>query len=222
MSFASADEQPHRPGPEPGWEETWTFELWTPDGLGAFTEYTRVPALARSRYWAVLLRPGAAMLHLADLDAPLRPIDLEVRTEGLWCGHVCEAPYEQWTVANEAYAVALDDPLEALGRGYGRVEPVAFDLEWYAERPPEELTDDAGYTQAGTVHAVIEITEGRLELQAPSRRYHRWGPPPPNRPEPPPGWPADGGSGRALLALDGQVVERRLSAAGWRVWRRAP
>ena len=38
---------------------------------------------------------------------------------GLWAEHVCDAPMEQWTVANETYAAALDDPDEALGRAYG-------------------------------------------------------------------------------------------------------
>ena len=51
------------------------------------------------------------------------------------------SPFEQWTVQNECYAVALDDPADALGRAYGESTPVAFDVEWYADgarsrRPP--------------------------------------------------------------------------------------
>ena len=64
---------------------------------------------------------------------------------------------EQWTVANETYAAALDDPDEALGRAYGTPSAVAFDLEWYAGGAAGGAPGGDGYEQAGVVHGVVEL-----------------------------------------------------------------
>ena len=102
-----------------------------------------------------------------------------VKAEALWAEHVCDAPFEQWSIGNETYAVELDDPEEALGRAYGARRPIALDLEWYATRARAARAD--GYEQAGVVHGRIDlVTEsGQLaavELdEAPARRWHRWG-----------------------------------------------
>ena len=69
----------------------------------------------------------------------------------------------------------LDDPGEALGRGYGTPSAVAFDLEWYATAPAVALGPGDGYRQDGVVHGIIELAGGPLVLtEAPARRWHRW------------------------------------------------
>jgi hypothetical protein len=216
MSFTPADERAHVPGPEPWWQETWVFDFWTDDGLGGFTWLTLLNGLRRAWYWAALVQPGRPLLYLADVDVPLPTTGLELRSEGLWASHDCEAPFEQWTVANEAYAVALEHPDEALGRGYGRPEPVAFDIEWYAASPAVALSGTSGYAQAGTVDAVIELGQGRLEVEASSRRRHWWG-------RPPVGEPAEGLRVALRLGEDpyGAVVVRALGIGGWHEWRTA-
>ncbi len=75
-------------------------------------------------YWAALARSGAPLLHVADWHVPRRSDPLLVKGDGLWAEHTCDAPMEQWTVANETYAAALDDPDEALGRAYGVTDSV--------------------------------------------------------------------------------------------------
>ena len=55
-----------------------------------------------------------------------------VKGEALWAEHHCDAAMQQWSIGNETYASAIDDPDEALGRAYGDPTPIAFDLEWYA------------------------------------------------------------------------------------------
>lgn len=172
--FAAADEQPHPPGPQAWWAERWTFDLWTAEGVAACTSLTLLPSQGLAWYWAALVRPGLPLLHLADLAVPGARLDLDVRTEGLWASHTCEAAFEQWTVTNEAYAAALDDPAEALGRGLGVVTPIAFDLEWYGDGLPVPVT--GGYAQDGTVEGLVELPGGALELLgASSRREHTWG-----------------------------------------------
>jgi hypothetical protein len=216
-----ADEQRHEPGPEPDWHEAWWFDAWAPGGAaGVATALVLFPNARRAWYWAVLVRAGEPLLHAVDLELIAPTAGLRVRTSGLWADHVCEAPFEQWTVVNELYAVALDDPDEALGRAHGLQAPMAFDLEWYATAPAEPGED--GYTQAGEVHGVIELRGGPLELQGLGRRGHTWGV---ARWDESWGEGATGGlaapvrfpspaSGRDL------VLRQLLQADGWHRWRR--
>ena len=115
--------------------EEWTFTSGPPTARSAVMVLLRLcPSRGRCWYWCGARRagePAAARHRLGRCPAPGRP-DWSRSAGGLWAEHVCEAPFEQWTVANETYAVALDDPDEALGRAYGVAAPIAFDLEWYA------------------------------------------------------------------------------------------
>jgi hypothetical protein len=206
MSFGPRDEQRHPPGPDPSWSETWSFDVWATDGtVGAFTWLTLEPARRRAWYWSVLVRAGERQLHVADVDAPWPSAGLRIRTDGLWAEHVCEVPFEQWTVQNECYAVALDDPADALGRAYGESTPIAMDIEWYAAAPAEPVKH--GYRQAGEAHAVIELAGGPFPLVGPGARRHTWG-----------GLVGDGPvpeGPRAYLRADDVVLTRVLTPAGW-------
>ncbi len=159
--------------------EEWVFAAWTPDGgFGVVSGHRLVGRTAW--YWAALARMGRPLLHIADYDVPVRAADpFIVKGEALWAEHTRDAPMEQWSIGNETYAAALDDPDEALGRAYGTPTPIAFDLEWYATGPPTALADDAttpGYEQPGVVHGRIEILgEPPPDLaEVPAHRWHRW------------------------------------------------
>jgi hypothetical protein len=149
------------------------------------------------------------LLHVVDLDIAMPRAGLELRSEGLWADHVCEAPMEQWTVANECMAVALDDPEEAAGRAFGVQSPLALDLEWYASTAAEPI--ELGYQQTGEVEGIIDLVGQRLELSAPARRWHRWG-------VDAWGWNEsvdDVHGERAPVRVDDVVLERTLTARGW-------
>ena len=136
-----------------------------------------------------------------------------MKAPGLWAEHTIDAPLEQWTVANETYAAALDDPAEALGRGYGVPTPIAFDLEWYATAPPVDVA--GGYAQDGVAHAVIEVPGGPLRLEeAPARRWHRWGEA--LAPVPLPAAYAHTGRRAPFAFPDGTVADWALTPDGWR------
>ncbi|HEY8092996.1 MAG TPA: hypothetical protein VID93_04415 [Acidimicrobiales bacterium] len=155
--------------------DEWTFTFWTADGTaGGIVLLRLLPAARRCWYWAALARAGRPVLHVADWDAPCPRVGLTVRADGLWADHICEAPFDQWTVANETYAVALDDPADARGRAYGTAAPLAMDLEWYATAGPTPVP--AGYEQPGEVHGTVELGGGALEIAAAgAHRTHRWG-----------------------------------------------
>ncbi len=74
---------------------------------------------------------GRALLQVVDLDAPRPPGpgDLDLRADGLWASVVPEEA-ERWTLGLEAFAVAFDDPEEAIRSGRGDLVPLGFDLEW--------------------------------------------------------------------------------------------
>jgi hypothetical protein len=174
----AADDRPH---PRAAVEE-WVFTAWLPGGAaGLLTAYRR-PAVAAGWYWSALARPDEPLLHVAEWEVPPRSDPLLVKAHGLWAEHVCERPLVQWTVANETFAVALEDPADALGRGYGTPSALAFDLEWYASGAARRTEvgiaggDEGGYVQDGVVHGVVELADAPLHLaEAPARRWHRWG-----------------------------------------------
>lgn len=119
------------------------------------------------------------MLHVTEWNVPLRASAPTVlKAHELWAEHECVVPMEQWTISNECYAAALDDPDDGRGRAYGTPTPVAFDLEWYAVSAPTALPggEGAGYAQDGVVHGLIEAPGGHLDMtEVPARRWHRWG-----------------------------------------------
>ncbi len=157
------------------WRESWAFEFGSADGRdGGYCCLTMLPEQRRAWYWAALIRASHPLLHVSELDAAMPRQGLEVRASGLWADHICEDPFRQWTVANECYAVALDDPEDALGRAYGGQEPIAFDLELYWEGEPSPVVD--GYASVGHVLGVIELSGGAWSLEMAARFEHRWGP----------------------------------------------
>ena len=154
------------------------FTCWEPDGtLAAISAERRHGPTAW--YWSAILGVGRPVLHVTEWEVPLRASAPGVlKAHQLWAEHLCEVPMEQWTVSNECYATALDDPDEALGRAYGTAAPIAIDLEWYATAPPRAIdaTDEHGYVQDGVVHGVIEgVPDHPLLTEVPARRWHRWG-----------------------------------------------
>ncbi|MGE0879622.1 MAG: hypothetical protein AB7L13_03780 [Acidimicrobiia bacterium] len=176
----------------------------------------------RAWYWTMLARSAHPLIHLCEPAAAIPRQGLLVRAEGLWAEHVCEAPYEQWTVANEVYGVELDDPDDAVTHERGVVVPLAFDLEWYATG--SSIGVDDGYGQTGEVHGVLNVGEDVITLAgAPAWRTHRW-----NVDDPiiassdEAGDAQDVGDGlRAPIRLPSGVYDRQLAVSGWRWQRRA-
>jgi hypothetical protein len=178
IADARAAERRHDDAPV----EEWVFAAWAPDAaLGVISGHRIVGRTAW--YWAALARDGHPLLHITDFEVPVRADPFIVKGEALWAEHTCDDPMAQWTIGNETYASAIDDPAEAFGRAYGDPTPIAFDLEWYATGPASPLEPagdraafDVGYEQVGVVHGAIEILgEARLELaEVPAHRWHRW------------------------------------------------
>jgi len=168
-----ADEHPHEPG-GPGWSETWSFDLAAADGgLGAWVAFTRFAGHAW--YQAALTGPHRQLLAVLDHDVPFRSNPLEVRTTGLWADHVCETPFDHWTVGLETFALGLDDPLELHGRQHGDTVALGFDLEWEADGPVLDLGPGA-YEVPCLVHGEVLVGREVIDFAGVGTRAHRWGP----------------------------------------------
>ena len=157
------------------------FSWWAPDGsIAGWTMYRLVPG---NHIWYCfgLLARDRPLLHVAEFDIARRADPMIAKAESFWAEFVCDAPFEQWTLGSETYAVELDDPAEGLGRAYGRVVPVASDLEWYADAPlmpiaaGSQSASQTGYVQRGVLLGTIETEQGSIEIpELTAHRSHRW------------------------------------------------
>lgn len=207
-SWSPADERPHDAP-----NEEWTFSFWLADGSLAGLSGHRLLG-RRAWYWAALAQAGQPLLHVAEWDVVVRADPFVVKAEALWAEHTCDAPFEQWSVGNETYAAALDDPADALDRAYGLPTPIAFDLEWYATDEPAAIRD--GYRQTGVVHGTVEVAgRPRIELvEVPADRTHRWGAS--LGPLELPAAAAHLGLRAPFAFPDGTVADWVVTAGGWR------
>jgi hypothetical protein len=169
MAVAPNDELPHGRGVV----DEWSFAAWTADGSLGLLSAHRL-AGSRAWYWSALAQRAQPLLHLAEWEVAVRSDPFVVKAPEMWAEHHCVAPLEQWSIGNEAYFVALDDPDAALGRAYGVPTPTAMDLEWYATGEPTSI--DNGFAQSGVVHGRIDVL-GRAAIdlcEAPATRWRRW------------------------------------------------
>src|SRR5690606_14295852 len=111
MVVAPNDELPHgRDG-----VDEWLFAAWAADGsVGLLSGHRLTPTGAW--YWSAFVARGQPLLHLIEWDVTVRSDPFVVKAPEMWAEHHCVAPLEQWSVGNEAYFVALDDPGAALDR----------------------------------------------------------------------------------------------------------
>jgi hypothetical protein len=116
-------------------------------------------------------------LYIEELDGTGLRDGMEIKPAQMWADQVCEIPFRQWSIGNEAHGVLLDDPAEAWHRPFGTVVPVTFDIEWYAASEPVADPSGRGYQQVGEVDVQIELTAGLFTFTGPAERVHLWGVP---------------------------------------------
>jgi hypothetical protein len=174
MAIAPTDIGPADDLPHPGATiEEWLFAAWTDDASIGVVSGHRLIA-GRAWYWSALVELGQPLLHLAEWDVVVRADPFVVKAPEMWAEHHCVSRLEQWSIGNEAYFVALDDPAAALDRAYGVPTPTAMDLEWYAVGSPQPVPD--GFVQRGVVHGRLEVLRrSDVDLaEVPAVRWRRW------------------------------------------------
>jgi len=183
------------PAAAPHWAEQWTFDAVDADGTLAVSVGVGRRALERGGgrrgwYWLVVVGRDRTCVAVVDPDVALTPgsASLEYRSPGLWADHNCSAPGGHWSVAAEAFGVALSDPWDVWGRAFGHSTAVGADLEW---DPVEAVVpargagglpgvgsaaDSAGAWSVGcAVHGELLVGDERHELDCTGVRGHQWG-----------------------------------------------
>jgi hypothetical protein len=101
---------------------------------------------------------------------------LELRGSSLWTHAICETPLDHWTVAMEAFAVAMDDPFDAWRGERGDRIGLAFDLEW--ENEPNAAVwsvTDARYEVPCQVNGELLLGAQKWTVATTGTRSHSWG-----------------------------------------------
>ncbi|MEZ5411461.1 MAG: hypothetical protein R2761_25745 [Acidimicrobiales bacterium] len=124
-------------------------------------------------FQAAVILPFELPLVVAEHDIAGPERGWELRAPGLWAETVCEEPGRRWTYGLEAFALALDDPVELLGRGFGHRVPLGWELEF--EAPDDPQADSAGSGPAvvghtGTGRGVLLFADRELEIEGPALR----------------------------------------------------
>jgi hypothetical protein len=211
MVVAPTDELPHGVAST----DEWVFAAWTDDASIGLLSGHRL-SNGRAWYWSALVRAGEPLLHLAEWDVAVRADPFIVKAHEMWAEHHCVEPLRQWSVGNEAYFVALDDPEAALDRAYGTPTPTAMDLEWYAV--DDALGIDDGFLQSGVVHGRIDVMGvPPIELaEVPAMRWRRWRSGTAMAPVGVPSVVAHTGLRAPFAFPDGAVTDWVLTPHGWR------
>ena len=185
MDRDPADEYPHDAtgdgtaavGSTAAGSETWSFDFAAADGsLGGWVRVTR--HAGHSWYQAMLAGPHRQLLSVIDHHVPQRSSPLEVRTTDLWADHVCETPFDHWTLGLEAFALGVDDPLELHGRQLGDRVPLGLDLEWETDGPvlePPRAPGVARYEVPCRVHGEVLVGADVIDFEGVGARDHQWG-----------------------------------------------
>ena len=155
------------------WAETWAFS-WVGPPAG-FVRLAVLPRQRKAWFWAGVVRADGPYVLCRDLDLamPASVETLELRGHALWTHAICETPFEHWTVAMEAYAVAMDDPTEAWRGERGERVGLAFDLEWECPSPP--VLPSEPYELICSVNGTLQLDDDAWELSCFGRRSHQWG-----------------------------------------------
>jgi hypothetical protein len=191
-----ADERPHPPSGDAGWEESWYFDFIADDAeIAGYARLTFRAAEGRAWWWSAVVGTDLPFVLVREHDVELpRAGTLEIRGSGLWAEPICETPFEHWGLGLEAFAVGLDDPAVAYAGERGEPVPLGFDLEWEPAAGPAVWPSPPAsgrYGQAGAVHGEVLVGRRRFPLSGTGATEHAWGPRDwwsAAAPEPPPAW----------------------------------
>ena len=160
-------------GRERWWVEAWEF-IWKGPPAGG-VRIAVLPNQRRAWFWAAVVRDGGPYVLCRDLDLEPPPsLDtIELRGQALWTHAICETPFDHWTVAMEAYAVALDNPSDAWYGERGDRVGLAFDLEWECAR--QTALPSEPYSLECAVHGTLQVEDATWTLASNGVRSHSWG-----------------------------------------------
>lgn len=172
------DEDRHKPGPEPLWNESWYFDVIAPDGqLGAYIRIGLYPNLDRCWYTAFVCGPDRPTVAVIDFAAPLPPHrGLHAETATLRADHICPVAFELFRATLDATGEAHAEPGAILRGEAGEQVPVSIDLSWETDGEPYAYRLTTRYEIPCRVAGTITVDGETFRLaDAPGQRDHSWG-----------------------------------------------
>ena len=171
------DEGRHQPDHDPLWNESWYLDFGTDDAsLGGYVRLGLYPNQGVAWYWACLVGEGRPLLLVREHEAPVpRGTSLEVRSSGLWTALHCEEPLAHWSVGLEAFAVGMDDPLEAYRGERGDLVALGLDLEWETIGEAYDYPGVTRYEVSCQVSGEVLVGDERIQIDCAGQRDHSWG-----------------------------------------------
>jgi hypothetical protein len=135
--------------------------------LAGWVEFRWWPHRRMATYACAIVAPQRRLIVAVDdelsMSTPTR--SLEFRHTGMWAQHVCETPWEHWTVGLEAFGTEVDDAAQALSApAWGTPTPLGLDLEWEALGPPSGPEHDL--EQHCEVHGEVLVGSEAFDISA--------------------------------------------------------
>lgn len=166
----------------PGWSEYHRLLTLASDGQSAVAVQVEIhhdngardPSAAS--FVCSYFRVGELAVVLAEEDIVAPAERWELRASGLWADMICEQPFKHWTYGLEAFGLAIDEPDELLGRGYGDRVPLGWELDFESSADKIATIDELdGYSQTGEMHGIVLLAEGSVPIEGEALRHHWWG-----------------------------------------------
>ncbi|SDI82387.1 DUF7065 domain-containing protein [Nonomuraea jiangxiensis] len=155
--LSQEDEQAHKPGGEPLWNESHYFDFVSEDGeLGGYVRLGLYPNWKRAWYWACLVTGDGRRAEVIDHEAPLPGPGLVVAGDGYTASCHTPEPFGSARVRLSSAGLSLDLEWRTSGGVYG-----------YALTPRYEVPCE--------VNGTIEGLGFRGAFHGHGERDHSWG-----------------------------------------------
>jgi hypothetical protein len=176
---SAADEQPHPPGHEQLWNESWYYDFAAPDGsVGGYVRLGLYPNWERAWYWACLVRPGQPTVLVADNAAPLpAPGRTDLRTGAYAATQDIVSPFETARLFLDAPTAAV---LPRASAAYGDIGscdsvPLTLNLEWTTVGGVYPYKDLPRYEVPCRVTGTVTVNGRAIAIDGHGERDHSWG-----------------------------------------------
>lgn len=174
---APGDEDPHQPGGEELWNESWYFDVISDDRrAGAYVRLGLYPNLGVSWVTAMVCGPDRDTVAVVDTAAPLPPVDtLALVSAGAEIELACLKELERFGVRLAAIGSAYPDPAALLRGEAGDPGPLELDLEWSTLGQPYAYRITTRYEIPCRVQGRIRLGDDELTVNGVGQRDHSWG-----------------------------------------------
>ncbi|MGD0391288.1 MAG: hypothetical protein ABSC41_01465 [Acidimicrobiales bacterium] len=172
-----ADEQRHRPGDDPLWNESYYLDFVAEDG--ALAGYARIglyPNLGVTWWTTMIVGADRPLISSVAFDLPVAEgPGLSIGADGFDVTGTVDEPLTAMTVAGTAPGAVHRDPA-ALYRGdVGSPTTLGLDLTWTTDGVPYHYQVTTRYEIPCLVAGEVTVGGERLAVEAHGQRDHSWG-----------------------------------------------